>query len=481
MCPESSEKYIWFVDKAYPRELKPYNDIIIGTSNKKFQAATDRTEYIGRLSWQARKSGIVLCDTLSNPIEEHNDLTVTFQSPHFTKELFYEWIKTLGTVVKERETEQQRLKLPNTLDDGVAFLFKTPYTGGGTLIFEFRDKIEKTTMLPMVRAVLRKVSACIACRSCEAECSLGVITVKNGNLKINGDNCNKCQKCCNICVGNCWRFLSMRYEINKNNIIIGLNCYFNFGLREDWIAALIEMGDEFFPWTDSHPLGKKMVPAASVWFAQALLAEEKTHKLLPLVEIFKKFGASCNLGWEFIWMSLVNNAVFIKWFATSTELDVSYSIENLSNKLSEDYPNINESGKKCGLAALKDMLTKSPLGGDGAVTFCEMKGTSVKSITRKAKDVNPLTTLYGLYLIASKTERGSFTVRELMVADEESAYVSPIVAFGLSLDTFKKQCEGLKSKYPDYIETTFTHGNDELTVFPKKHTVWDIITLALGE
>jgi exosortase A len=32
------------------------------------------------------------------------------------------------------------------------------------------------------------------------------------------------------------------------------------------------------------------------------------------------------------------------------------------------------------------------------------------------------------------------------------------VAFGISPDTFKKQCEGLRTRYPDYISTTFTHG-----------------------
>jgi hypothetical protein len=149
--------------------------------------------------------------------------------------------------------------------------------------------------------------------------------------------------------------------------------------------------------------------------------------------------------------------------------------------LGSSNPSLGKSTVNGGLAALKDMFTKSPLGGKGAVTLPEMKGKAVKSITRKAKDVNPLTILYGLYLIAAKAERGSFTVRELLAVDGGSAYVSPIVAFGISPDTFKRQCEGLKSKYPDYIETTFTHGNDELTVFPKKHIAEDIITLALGE
>jgi hypothetical protein len=55
------------------------------------------------------------------------------------------------------------------------------------------------------------------------------------------------------------------------------------------------------------------------------------------------------------------------------------------------------------------------------------------------------------------------------------------VAFGITPGMFKKQCEGLRTKYPDYISTTFTHGNDGLEVFPQKYTTEDIITLALGE
>jgi hypothetical protein len=173
--------------------------------------------------------------------------------------------------------------------------------------------------------------------------------------------------------------------------------------------------------------------------------------------------------------------MMVKWFVTITEIDKPYNIDQLSQILEEMYPNLGKSTIKGGLAALKDMLTKSPLGGEYSVTLPVMKGRTVQSLTRKSKDVNPLTLLYGLYFIASKAERGSFTVRELLTADEESMFVSPIVAFGISPETFKLAARGLESKYPDYIETTFTHGNDELTVFPKKHTIEDIIKIALGE
>lgn len=479
MCPESAEKYGWFVDKAYPRLLKPYNDIIIETSSKNFTTTKEKIDFVGSLNWQARKSGVVLKETLSNPLEDINGLTVKFQSPHFSKDLFYEWVKTLGTVVKERGTERQQLKLPNTLDNGIPFSFIAPYTGGGTATFEFRDATEKVTLLPIIRSFLHKVSACVACRSCEAECGVGAITIKDGKIKIDAIKCMKCRQCYEIDYA-CWRFKSMYKSENEQNKMSGINRYNNFGLRENWVSVLTDLGDNFFPWNENHPLGKPKVESASAWFQQACLVKEKTKKTASLYKLFKKYGSNYPLGWDFIWIALANNAVLVKWFVTETEFNKPYMIEQLSELLSENNPNLGQSTKKGGLAALKDMLTKSPLGGEDAVTLPEMKGKIVKNITRKMKDVDPLTVLYGMYLVARKAERGSFTIRELLTADFESAFVSPLVVFGITPETFKRQCQGLASKFPDYISTTFTHGNDGLTVFPQMYNAEDIIAIALG-
>ncbi|MDR0706882.1 MAG: phosphoadenosine phosphosulfate reductase family protein [Treponema sp.] len=479
MCPESSEGHLCIVNKLYQREAKHYCDIIVETSSKDFKNANDKAEFVGD-GWQARKSGIVLREILSNPLEEFNGLAVKLQSPYFTKDLFYEWIKTLGTVVKERGTERQRLKLPNMLDDGIPFSYNAPYTGGGTAVFEFRDTAEQAAMLPTVRSFLKKVSGCVACRCCEAECGKGAITVKNGKLKVDGGKCIKCRECYNI-DNSCWRFFSMRVPEKSESKMVKIHSYKTFGLQEVYVATLMELKDKFFPWFDSHPLGSDMVPAARNWFKEANLISG--HNLAPttLLNVFDKFGSNCSLGWEFIWAALSNNSILVKWFVSATNVGISYAPEQLDNDLRTSYPELKDSVIKGGLQSLKNMLKNSPLGSSCGVAELEVKGKTVKSITRKAKDVIPLTVLYGLYLIAAKTERGSFTVRELLMADEESAYISPIVAFGISPDRFKKQCEGLKSKYPDYIGTTFTFGLDELTVFPQKYTTQDIITLALGE
>ena len=478
MCPESSEKYEWFVNKSYPRELKPYCDIIIETSAKHFGSATEKSNYIGKRHWQARRSGIVLRETITPPLEEIDGLNITFQSPHFKKDLFYEWIKTLGTVVKERDTGQQLLKLPKSLDEGIPFIYHAPYTGGGLVNFEFHSAAEFTALVPLLRSLLKKVSGCVGCQSCEAECNFGAITFRDGKLKVSGDKCMKCHGCYET-ENSCWRYRSMYKPENSNSVANEFARYNNFGLREEFIDTLLERGDTFFHWDSEHPIGDKKVDACKKWFPQALIVT-KDRKHTQLVELFRD-KTKRDIAWEFVWMALVNNSPLINWYCVTTELDERKEVQSLLESLQESYP-LTNNAKDRRLDALKNTADSSPLGGESnAPMLPEYKGTKIISLTRRAKDVKPLTILYGLYLIADLAKRGSFTVRELLTADTDSVFVSPLVAFGITPDTFKKQCEGLRTRYPDYISTTFTHGNDGLEVYPQKHTLEEIVNLALED
>ncbi len=479
MCPESAGSHIALIGKMYPHEVKHYCDVIIQTSSKSFNNADDRFEFLSD-GWQARKSGTVLREPIVSTLESADDLTVKFQSPSFSKEKFYEWIKTIGTVVKERNTEQQLLKLPHSIDGGIPITYKAPYTGGGIATFEFSSDDEKAVMLPLIRSFLKKVSACVACRCCEAECVYGAITVKNGKLKIDRNKCIKCRNCYDI-DNSCWRYFSMREPEKTQSKMVKIHSYKTFGLQEAYVSALVELKDMFFPWYEGHPLGKNMVPAARNWFKEALLTNADGHTLTKLVSMFEKYGVRYSLGWDFIWMGLSNNSVLVNWYVTSATIDQVNTPEQLEGNLRENNPTLTDSVVKGGLQSLKNMLKNSPLGESDGVVSIESKGNTMKTLTRKAKDVQPLTILYGLYLIADLAERGSFTVRELLTADVDSTFVSPLVAFGITPDTFKRQCEGLRTRYPDYISTTFTHGNDGLEVYPQKHTLEDIINLVLGE
>jgi ferredoxin len=382
-------------------------------------------------------------------------------------------------VVKDRETERQLLKLPKSLDDGIPFVYRAPYTGGGIVRFEFRTQAEQATILPLLRTLLKKVSACVGCQSCEADCNVGAINIKDGKLKIDGEKCIKCRGCYEI-KNACWRYRSMYKPENSSSMANVFAQYNNFGLREAFVDALLERGDTFFHWDSTHPIGDKKVDSTRKWFPQALIVTED-RKPTKVVELFKVKGTSCEIAWEFVWMALVNNSPLINWYCVSTEIDDYKDVQSLLESLQESYPLANNA-KDRRLDALKNTADASPLGGESnAVMLPEYKGSRVVALTRKAKDVESLTILYGLYLIANLAERGSFTVRELLTADADSAFVSPIVAFGIAPYAFKKQCEGLRTRYPDYISTTFTHGNDGLEIYPYKHSLEDIINLALGE
>lgn len=480
-CPDSGPRYMRFARAAYPQLIKEYEDIIIGTSAKSFLTSDEKGEFVDTVDWGGRKSGVVLRETLSNPTQINENLKTTFIGCFVQKDTFLEWIKTIGNVVIEKESGQSLLKIPAVIDSGIPFNFQMSHAGETIVTFEFRSESERSELLPALQNMLRKAIACVGCRTCEAQCNFGAISFKGGKIEVDAQRCKHCYSCYDIDFG-CWRFKSMYKSDNEqNNKMSGINKYNHFGLREDWVTALIDLGDSFFPWHESHPLGNKMVQSASAWFQQAMLIEPKTRKVTVLSKVFAEKGVANPVGWELVWIALSNNAILIKWFVTETDIDRLYSVDQLLDKLSDNYPSLGTSTKKDGVTSLKESISRSPLGGDNGVAVCEFNGKIFKSITRKSKDVHPLTILYGLYLIAEISQRNSFTVRELLTADVDSVFVSPIVAFGIAPDTFKRQCEGLRTRYPDYISTTFTHGNDGLEVYPEKHKLEDVVNLALEE
>jgi len=132
------------------------------------------------------------------------------------------------------------------------------------------------------------------------------------------------------------------------------------------------------------------------------------------------------------------------------------------------------------LQSLCQLIKASPLGeGNGALIEAEMKGRTVETLTRRSRAVDPLVVLYGLYVMAEKAGRGAFTVRQMMTAEFDGEVVSPLSAFGIPPDEFKKQIMGLAAVYPDYISCSFTLGLDEVRLFPETKNRDDVVELIL--
>jgi hypothetical protein len=156
------------------------------------------------------------------------------------------------------------------------------------------------------------------------------------------------------------------------------------------------------------------------------------------------------------------------------------AVDDLNEKLANQVN--SESVRKGALQSLCGTIKNSPIG-NAAEPFVELeqKGVRVLGLKRVAKSIDPIAVLYSLYLMAGVADRTSFTLSEMMTADFDSPYISPLVAFGMSVEELKAQCMGIASIYPQYLSCTFTLGLDEIKVYPNENSLDNILGLILGE
>lgn len=260
--------------------------------------------------------------------------------------------------------------------------------------------------------------------------------------------------------------------------ISGINKYMTFGLKPEWLDVLANEGANF---RQTTALGNRMVPAAVTWFKEAgLIEDSKNIVTTPVLDVGRKRGFNDLSFWQMLWFRLANTSPLVKWYVCNTDFDTGYLTKQLDEILAQSVA--SASVRKGALSSLCQLIKVSPLGaGDGALVEIEMNGRIVEKLTRRARVVHPLTVLYGLYVMAEKTGQGTFTVRQMMYADFESEFVSPLMAFGIPPDEFKKQCLGLASLYPDFIACSFTLGLDEVRVFPETKKRDDVVELILNQ
>jgi hypothetical protein len=258
--------------------------------------------------------------------------------------------------------------------------------------------------------------------------------------------------------------------------ISGINKYMTFGLIPEWIEDLVDKGSNF---RQTGRLGNRMVPAAVSWFREAGLIKESTA-ITPtcLLDVGKRRGISDLLFWQLLWFHLANSSPLVKWYVCNTKFDTEYLVSQIDELLAQSVA--SASVRKGALQSLCCLIKGSPLG-DGATALVkvEKKGRVVKKLTRRVRPVDPLVLLYGLYVMAEKTGRGAFTVRQMLAAEFGAEAVSPMAAFGAAPDEFKKQILGLTAMHPGLISCSFTHGLDEVVVYPETKKLDDVIDLIL--
>jgi phosphoadenosine phosphosulfate reductase len=106
------------------------------------------------------------------------------------------------------------------------------------------------------------------------------------------------------------------------------------------------------------------------------------------------------------------------------------------------------------------------------------KGRQIETLTRgKSTLTDNRVVLYALYKFAETCEGYyQFTLTRLLDHTIESVGISPTQIFGFDRDDMEKILLGLTAKYPDFINATFTHDLDKITLREDKASS-DVLTL----
>lgn len=473
LCPMSSDRQTCMINDLYPAAVAPFSTLIKELISREFSSDEDVENFILTGGWHARQSGVSLKEVILSPSEKRGKNTLHYDFQSISKQTVLEWLKTLGKIAYDEISQTYKIVIGKDV-------CQIQFIGSDNVVTQLDCAIDDSrsvkNIAKMLKSCLYKSLACIGCRACESECPTGALTF-SPQVTVDTAKCVHCMKC-HATQDGCMRYFSRRYAGGTTMKINGINKYMTFGLKPEWIDVLAEERENF---RSTSVLGNRMIPSAVTWFREAkLIADSTAIQPTRLLNVAEVMGSDSELLWSLIWIALSNYSPLIKWFVCNSTFDEMVATDDLNEKLSSSVP--SESVRKGALQSLCGTIKNSPIG-NASEPFVELnqKGSRVFGVKRVSKSIEPIVVLYSLYLMASVANRTSFTLSEMMATDFNSPYISPLVAFGMSVDELKAQCMGIATIHQDYLSCTFTLGLDEIKVYPDKKSLDDVLGLILGE
>jgi len=490
VCPNSSGKNEYVKKKVYPKEVNSFLEKIASTSGKTTYSDEEMQEFIDAGYWRTRKSGRELKfgqDKFEFRTEEKIPLINVFA----TNVNWMQWGKTIGEISQKSENEfliffMEKFYEINIDKSGTQTTFRLSNCFNTKADIKFQS---------LFRSVIIKSLYCVACGACEAECKNKCISMKDG-IKID-DSCTHCHKCHDV-HGHCLRYNSIRNKISEGKKMAGLDRYFSFGAREQWVSIYAKYAGEVEFWKSDGDgqVPNKKKDAFLNFLKDALIVEydktiagDKYEKCKPtdLARTVFALGSDSSITWALILSNLVYTPAF-NWFVKNLDFDNTYTPDGLKLMLADVMENdMKGLGKRNVVDALKMFMCKTPLGLDGIfadVNYTEKVSASgnetitMNYLKRKAwSNPDPRVVLYSLYKFAEACgDYYQFTLTRLLNHDIESDGISPTEIFGLDREQMEKILNGLTINYPEYINATFTLDLDNINLMNDK-TSTDVLTL----
>ncbi|MDR1321233.1 MAG: phosphoadenosine phosphosulfate reductase family protein [Gracilibacteraceae bacterium] len=443
-CPMGGGKGDAMQRLCYQAEIDGFIDIIKSTNARDLGHANALESYITNGGWNARKNGRDLNISTLHYQDEIKDgkLRITVTNPTTD---WQEWIKTL----KETPFEY---KLTKT---------KSGYTVD---IAEFLLK-EQPVFMKKFKQVFKKAACCVGCRVCETNCRNGCISFKQG-LKIEG--CMHCGQCHDIDDG-CLVYHSLRLPQGGGKNMKSINSFANHAPKLDWVKEFFEKKNNY--WADNN-LGPNQVPMFKRFLREAGLLENNEATLV--VDLIDTVGWESEATWGIILSNFAYNTQ-CEWYIRHLEKGRTFPREMVSDMLIA--VGVSKNDATSIINAFK-RLCELPLGTKLNFGTVTEKGKQIKTLTRNKSTLEDnRVVLYSLYKFAEACEGYyQFTLTRLLDHTIKSVGISPTQIFGFDRDDMESFLNGLSARYPEFINATFTHDLNKITLREDK-TSTDVLSL----
>lgn len=477
VCPLAASKNMFFKEQSYSKSehgeltTTTFNDIIIKTTAKDLSSQEAINEFMNIGGWKARRSGkeLSFAKELCNDSFEKGKLSIKLikQSTDWK-----EWIKTIGDVTFLENDDIE------VIYEGHPYIISQSKNGENTVFNIAINTNTKRDILFMsaLKTVFRKTAYCIGCGVCEANCPNGFISFNNGNVIVD-DKCVKCKKCHDVFYG-CLLANSMRLPKGEKKMG-SIDRYGNMGIEYEWVRKYFETEGDF--WTSAHGLGTNMVKYLKSFLSDSGITTRKKSEYT-----LTEFGSTIkNIGIETVeaWALMVCNLAYTSeynWWIKNTTVNQTYTPEAIYSMLDDG---MSKNSKDHVVSAYKNIfISTTQVSEELGLGICDYEIKSGKrylnSITRGTwQSPDPRVILYSLFKFAEACgDYYQFTLSRLLNHEIDSDGISPTQIFGLDREQMEKILTGLSINYPEFINASFTHDLDNITLRSDK-TAQEVLTL----
>ncbi len=249
-----------------------------------------------------------------------------------------------------------------------------------------------------------------------------------------------------------------------------LNTFAGHAPKPEWFREYFSNTEIFM---QKNTLGNKQFDFFKRFLYDAELVDRKNKLPTEFTTLIKKIGWESPTAWGLIYINLVYNNPQIRWYVDNLPLNRSIDRAVVEEKLRV------EEVKKQGLTTIPGAykrLCETPLGTSLHFGTTTSDGKNLATLTRtKARVDDGRVILYAMYKLAEAADWYQFNLTRMMNNDA-SAGVSPTKIFGIDKEEMEQWLNGLSTKYPQFINASFTHDLEKISLFSDK-TSQDVLKL----